>query len=173
MLSYEVLCSGTEVPHTAPSVRISSPSQIWFLSSSCPGIPSRRPLGGKTAVDKEKEDFLFGTDLEIRKSFQDLGMSESLVYALRANQKMYPTQIQGAAYPVIVEGKDVVIGAETGECSLVFISFLHCVIGSGKTLAYLLPVFQRMLNGLVPRQSPKYPATYVLVPSKELCQQVF
>jgi superfamily II DNA/RNA helicase len=120
------------------------------------GISSRRFFGGKN-VDIEKEKFLFGTNLDSKKSFQDIEISEALVYSLRASQKSSPTQIQAAAFHPIFDGKDVVIGAETG---------------SGKTLAYFLPIFQRMLNGLIPRDSPKYPAIYILVPSKELCQQV-
>jgi superfamily II DNA/RNA helicase len=62
-----------------------------------------------------KDEFLFGATLSERKSFQDLGISETLIYALRASQIDHPSVIQSAAFQPIFEGKDVVLGAETGE----------------------------------------------------------
>jgi ATP-dependent RNA helicase DDX56/DBP9 len=54
------------------------------------------------------------------------------------------------------EGKDVVARARTG---------------SGKTLAYLLPLLQKCINNR--RDTESGPAALVLVPTRELCQQVY
>jgi superfamily II DNA/RNA helicase len=60
------------------------------------------------------------------------------------------TPIQEAAIPAILTGKDVYAGAKTG---------------SGKTMAYLLPIFQRILKGEVNR-------ALVLAPTRELALQI-
>lgn len=54
------------------------------------------------------------------------------------------------------EGKDVVARAKTG---------------SGKTLAYLLPLLQKLFADS-PSKSNLAPAAFILVPTRELCQQV-
>lgn len=57
------------------------------------------------------------------------------------------------------EGKDVVARAKTG---------------SGKTFAYLLPLLQKLLsdNNVLSTQNLA-PTAMILVPSRELCQQVY
>ncbi len=63
-----------------------------------------------------------------------------------------PTPIQEKVIPLALEGKDLIALAETG---------------SGKTLAYILPLLQRMMG-----QSRKAPKTLIIVPTKELADQV-
>lgn len=55
------------------------------------------------------------------------------------------------------EGKDVVARAKTG---------------SGKTLAYLLPLVHKILGDTGGTASYDGPRAFVLVPTRELCQQV-
>ncbi len=64
-------------------------------------------------LEREKEVYLFGKEEE-RKSFQDLGLVEELAQSLSQIGKVKPTLIQAATFLPIVEGQDVVIGAETG-----------------------------------------------------------
>jgi hypothetical protein len=78
-----------------------------FLSQ---GHSSRRFYSNDT-----KDQFLFGGTSDDRKSFRDLGISDTLIYALRASQIDHPSVIQSAAFQPIFEGKDVVLGAETGH----------------------------------------------------------
>ena len=61
-----------------------------YDSFFCEGNSHQRYFGIKKNVDLEKEQFLFGANSEAKKSFQDIAISESLVYALRANQKSSP-----------------------------------------------------------------------------------
>ena len=63
-----------------------------------------------------------------------------------------PTPVQAAAIPQALEGKDVLATAQTG---------------TGKTLAFLIPVIERLL-----RQQKPGLAALVLVPTRELAMQV-
>lgn len=44
--------------------------------------------------------------------------------------------------------------------------------GSGKTLAYLLPLLQKLFSDCGSKKKKPAPSAFVLVPSRELCQQV-
>ncbi len=59
-------------------------------------------------------------------TFAELGIVPDLVAALARQQITEPTAIQVAAIPLLIEGRDACLHAETG---------------TGKTLAYLLPIF--------------------------------
>lgn len=62
-------------------------------------------------------------------TFAELGLQPELVTALAEQQITEPTPIQVAALPVLLAGRDAYLNAETG---------------TGKTLAYLLPLFARL-----------------------------
>ena len=84
-------------------------------------------------------------------TFNELGISPPLVGALAKQGITEPMAIQAAALPVLLAGKDAYINSETG---------------TGKTLAYLLPMFCRI--------DPKLEATQVVViaPTHELAIQI-
>ncbi|XP_047956821.1 DEAD-box ATP-dependent RNA helicase 16-like [Salvia hispanica] len=90
-------------------------------------------------------------------SFEDLGLEARLVRAVSKKSIEKPTPIQRFAIPRILAGEDVVARAKTG---------------SGKTLAYLLPVLQKLFADS-PSKSNLAPAVFILVPTQELCQQVY
>ncbi|XP_077238452.1 P-loop containing nucleoside triphosphate hydrolases superfamily protein [Tasmannia lanceolata] len=89
-------------------------------------------------------------------SFEELGLEPRLIRALTKKDIMKPTPIQRVAVPLILEGKDVVARAKTG---------------SGKTYAYLLPLLQKLFSETASRKTA--PSAFVLVPTRELCQQVY
>ncbi|XP_042030269.1 DEAD-box ATP-dependent RNA helicase 16-like [Salvia splendens] len=91
------------------------------------------------------------------RSFEDLGLEARLVRALSKKSIEKPTPIQRFAIPLILKGEDVVARAKTG---------------SGKTLAYLLPVLQKLF-AVSPSKWKLAPAVFILVPTQELCQQVY
>jgi superfamily II DNA/RNA helicase len=62
-------------------------------------------------------------------TFTDLQVPPELVAALNKQQISDPTPIQIAALPILLAGKD---------------AYLHAETGTGKTLAYLLPIFCRL-----------------------------
>ncbi|MCC2117176.1 DEAD/DEAH box helicase [Bacillus halotolerans] len=63
-----------------------------------------------------------------------------------------PTPVQEQAAQLIMEGKDVIAESPTG---------------TGKTLAYALPVLERI------KPDQKYPQAVILAPSRELVMQIF
>ncbi|XP_056164196.1 DEAD-box ATP-dependent RNA helicase 39-like isoform X2 [Syzygium oleosum] len=94
-------------------------------------------------------------------SFEELGLSEEVMGAVREMAIEVPTEIQCLGIPAVLEGKSVVLGSHTG---------------SGKTLAYLLPLVQLLrrdeeLYGRLMR--PRRPRAVVLCPTRELSEQVF
>ncbi|KAF8410262.1 hypothetical protein HHK36_002787 [Tetracentron sinense] len=93
---------------------------------------------------------------EEEQTFEELGLDPRLIRALSKKGIEKPTPIQRVAIPLIMEGKDVVSRAKTG---------------SGKTYAYLLPLLQKLFSDSGSRKTA--PSAFVLVPTRELCQQVY
>ncbi|CAM8938269.1 unnamed protein product [Rhodiola kirilowii] len=94
-------------------------------------------------------------------SFEELGLSEEVMNAVRELGISVPTEIQGLGIPSVLEGKSVILGSHTG---------------SGKTLAYMLPIVQMLrqdeeLSGMTLK--PRRPRAVVLCPTRELSEQVF
>ncbi|MFD8810642.1 DEAD/DEAH box helicase, partial [Streptomyces sp. NPDC059627] len=87
-------------------------------------------------------------------AFAELDMPAGLLAALRAEGVTVPFPIQAATLPNALAGRDVLGRGRTG---------------SGKTLAFGLPVLAR-LDGR--RAQPRQPLALVLVPTRELAQQV-
>jgi ATP-dependent RNA helicase DeaD len=84
-------------------------------------------------------------------TFTDLLLPTDLIAGLAKQQISDPTPIQSAAIPLLMAGKDVYLNAETG---------------TGKTLAYLLPLFARMDHALAATQ------VVVVAPTHELAIQI-
>jgi superfamily II DNA/RNA helicase len=89
-------------------------------------------------------------------SFAELGVHPRLVSALAARGILKPFAIQSRAIPDALTGRDILGRAQTG---------------SGKTLAFGLPLLTRLAASTQPRQQ-KAPRALVLVPTRELAQQV-
>ncbi|WP_421869548.1 DEAD/DEAH box helicase [Motiliproteus sp.] len=87
--------------------------------------------------------------------FSDLPLHERLQKALAELNLQQPTEVQQQALPKALDGKDLLISAETG---------------SGKTAAYLLPSLHRFLESDAPRSGTR---GLVLLPTRELARQVF
>jgi superfamily II DNA/RNA helicase len=87
-------------------------------------------------------------------SFADAGLPASLVKALAQRGMSEPFAIQAAALPDALAGTDILGRAQTG---------------SGKTLGFGLPVLARLG---VPKGAAGRPRAMVLVPTRELAQQV-
>ncbi len=85
--------------------------------------------------------------------FPSLGLSAPLVSAV--SQFVSPTPVQSAAIPVALKGADVLATAQTG---------------SGKTMAFVLPLLQRWLGTRL--EKPRRVHTLILVPTRELAAQV-
>ncbi|MHB8487194.1 MAG: DEAD/DEAH box helicase [Candidatus Acidiferrales bacterium] len=85
-------------------------------------------------------------------SFTELPISNYTKDRIASNRFSIPTPVQAAAIPQALDGKDVLATAQTG---------------TGKTLAFLIPIMERLLQ-----QNAPGIAALVLVPTRELAMQV-
>lgn len=88
--------------------------------------------------------------------FKDLGLSAELLRAVEKQGYDEATPIQQQAIPLVLEGKDVLAGAQTG---------------TGKTAGFTLPVLQRLQNKHAEGHK-RHPKVLVLTPTRELAAQV-
>jgi superfamily II DNA/RNA helicase len=87
-------------------------------------------------------------------AFTDLDLPPALTRALARQDITTPTPVQECVVPDALAGRDVLGRARTG---------------SGKTLAFGLPVLARLAGG---RSRPKSPRGLVILPTRELANQV-
>jgi ATP-dependent RNA helicase RhlE len=88
--------------------------------------------------------------------FQNLGLSAELLRAINDQGYGQPTPIQQQAIPLILEGRDVLAGAQTG---------------TGKTAGFTLPLLQR-LHEAGRRGRKTCVRALILTPTRELAAQV-
>jgi ATP-dependent RNA helicase RhlE len=89
-------------------------------------------------------------------SFDQLGLRPELLRAVADSGYHTPTPIQREAIPVVLAGRDLMAGAQTG---------------TGKTAAFVLPILQRLHEAPadIDRRSVR---ALILVPTRELALQV-
>lgn len=94
-------------------------------------------------------------------SFATLGLSDVLVRAVAATGYTSPTPVQAQAIPAVLEGRDLMVAAQTG---------------TGKTAGFALPIIEKLFPGGHPdsthRRTPKQVRVLVLTPTRELAAQV-
>jgi ATP-dependent RNA helicase RhlE len=91
-------------------------------------------------------------------SFDTLGLSQPLMRALNEQGYTTPTPIQAEAIPLVLAGRDLRAGAQTG---------------TGKTAAFTLPMLERLYpNGQRAADAPRKVRALVLTPTRELAVQV-
>jgi len=90
-------------------------------------------------------------------TFEQLGLIPELLSRLTELEYVTPTLVQTGTIAAVLEGKDVLAGAITG---------------SGKTAAFALPLIQRLLSKHSTSAKGNQIGTLVLVPTRELAQQV-
>jgi superfamily II DNA/RNA helicase len=88
---------------------------------------------------------------QMEQLFETMELNKSLVDALKKVSITVPTEIQSKAIPEAQQNKDLIIQSETG---------------TGKTLAYLLPLFEKIDT------EKKEMQAIILVPTHELAIQV-
>lgn len=85
--------------------------------------------------------------------FEELGLSPTVLRAVEDLGYDEPTPVQRAAIPPILAGNDLMAAAQTG---------------TGKTAAFVLPVLECLPRSLRPAR----PGALVIVPTRELAQQI-
>ncbi len=87
-------------------------------------------------------------------TFSNFNFDQKINAALANLNLSEPTAIQQQAIPTILEGREVIASAQTG---------------TGKTLAFLLPIMQKMLTQPSPRTGCR---ALILTPTRELAEQI-
>ena len=90
-------------------------------------------------------------------SFESLGLRSELLRAISENGYSVPTPIQRQAIPLILEGRDILGGAQTG---------------TGKTAGFALPLLQRLMRSSKPQKGCRPIRALILTPTRELAAQV-
>lgn len=89
-------------------------------------------------------------------SFNTLGLSAPILKAIKEQGYSEPTPIQKEAIPVILNGRDILAGAQTG---------------TGKTAGFTLPLLE-LLNKTKPIKTKQKIRALILTPTRELAAQV-
>ncbi len=91
-------------------------------------------------------------------TFNTLGLRPELLRALADAGYATPTPVQAQAIPLVLQGRDVLAGAQTG---------------AGKTAAFALPLLQRLAQSPAPlKRAPASVRALILTPTRELAAQV-
>jgi ATP-dependent RNA helicase RhlE len=93
--------------------------------------------------------------LDFSMTFSSLGLSESLLRAVKEQGYDKPSPIQAQGIPVVLKGNDVMAAAQTG---------------TGKTASFTLPLLQQLSEGR--RAKANQARALVLTPTRELAAQV-
>ncbi|KAA8517585.1 hypothetical protein F0562_017785 [Nyssa sinensis] len=113
-----------------------------------------------TDISKQRQKLTADSDFFSRKSFRDLGCSDYMIESLRSQLFLRPSCIQAMAFAPIIGEKSCIIADQSG---------------SGKTLAYLVPVIQRLRQEELQGHGKSFsqsPRVVILVPTAELASQV-
>ena len=90
-------------------------------------------------------------------SFDSLGLSAALLRAVSEQGYTAPTPIQAQVIPVVLAGRDVMAGAQTG---------------TGKTAGFTLPLLQRLAAATPAPGGRRHIRALILTPTRELAAQV-
>ena len=90
-------------------------------------------------------------------SFKNLQLIKPIYRAIADKNYTYPTPIQEATIPVVLEGKDVIASAQTG---------------TGKTAAFALPILQRLFHKQETPKKGKKIRALIISPTRELAAQI-
>lgn len=84
-------------------------------------------------------------------TFQSMGLSKAILQILRGQGIVNPTPVQEKAIPELLAGEDVIVQAQTG---------------TGKTLAFLLPIMEKI------RADRPEAQALIITPTRELALQI-
>lgn len=96
------------------------------------------------------------------KTFKDLGIAPEVLDRLQAQGITVPTPVQAASLPLALEGRDLMVQAQTG---------------TGKTLAFILPILEKIAAGREWNDGGRsegkgLPPALVVAPTRELALQI-
>jgi ATP-dependent RNA helicase RhlE len=144
----------------APTTRTSSPppAHTHAAQQTHPVAPQSAAVPANAPYAKPATDTVTHVPKTADNGFTALGLREELVRAVLAHGYDTPTPIQRQAIPVVLQGGDLLGGAQTG---------------TGKTAGFVLPMLQRLMqNATGAARTSKAPRALILAPTRELAAQV-
>lgn len=175
----EIYESGSELDEAAPDAAV---DPLQYLQQVGKGKRKEIPKVDHSKIQyhefrksfyRPPEELILGTDLEIAREalgvtvkndemklapvseWEQLGLPAPLLEVIQSRSMSKPTPIQSQSLPLIMSGKDVIGIAPTG---------------SGKTIAFVLPLIRQVLDQLPEISGTK---AIVLSPTRELCLQTY
>jgi ATP-dependent RNA helicase RhlE len=104
------------------------------------------------------ESVLHLSHMESLQNFKDLGLSDEILESIRKSEFSLPTPIQVQTVPIILEGHDLLVEAQTG---------------SGKTACFAWPILQKLSQDSNENKTEsKTPQALILTPTRELALQI-
>lgn len=111
-------------------------------------------LGASNAQDNPQENMQKSHSEDDLLTFEQLSLSKPILKALTKSGYSNPTPIQAGAIPHALNGRDLLLSAQTG---------------SGKTAAFVLPILDKLSRV---ERLDKHIYALILTPTRELAQQV-
>ena len=90
-------------------------------------------------------------------TFNELGIIEPILKALKAEGYTHPTPIQEQSIPILLRGKDLLASAQTG---------------TGKTAAFAIPILQHLSQDRSRDSGPRKIKALIVTPTRELAVQI-
>jgi len=107
--------------------------------------------------DKVLERMVSSVDVPVLETFEEMGLHDKVLFALKGMGAEKPFPIQAASIPAAMTGVDVLGRGKTG---------------SGKTISFTVPMVEKLIaGGSVPRKAGK-PRALILAPTRELADQI-
>ncbi|MCX6485501.1 MAG: DEAD/DEAH box helicase, partial [Rhodoluna sp.] len=107
--------------------------------------------------DKVLDRMVSSVDVPVLETFEEMGLHDKVLFALKGMGAEKPFPIQAASIPAAMTGVDVLGRGKTG---------------SGKTIAFTVPMVEKLIaGGSVPRKAGK-PRALILAPTRELADQI-
>jgi len=101
-------------------------------------------------------------NIDVKEKFSEISLNKMLLDNFNKMSFEQMTPIQKNVIPIITPGNDVMACSQTG---------------SGKTIAFLAPIVNKMLNEGFPNVDlenfPSAPVALILIPTRELAEQIF
>ncbi|KAN0030554.1 hypothetical protein ACTA71_009194 [Dictyostelium dimigraforme] len=106
--------------------------------------------------NNNSDDSVSSDLIDLECTFESMGLDNRILRALKKMGFKNPSLVQSKSIPLSLQGKDILAKARTG---------------SGKTAAYSIPIIQKVIMAKE-KSNIKGVKAVVLVPTRELCEQV-
>lgn len=116
------------------------------------------PISPRLDTPSQKDSINQDNNQSGTQTFDTLGLARPILSALKSAGYTTPTPIQAQAIPLAIDGKDLLLSAQTG---------------SGKTAAFVLPILHKLASDTTTdKKAPIQTRAVILTPTRELAMQV-